>query len=145
MSYDSRIDSVTCSFTVKAHLEKRDALLSPSITFYIHMIQQTTSARTGRTGSSGKHHKCHHIPREDTPMSTPSPSLHTTITQSRIADLSGSRPRLGIVLNLLILIAGLTAPASVAVRERPEVDNLVLSIRTAGEGAVAKTADKEIT
>lgn len=62
-----------------------------------------------------------------------------------MADLFVARPLFGIVINLLILIAGLAALASVDVREMPDVDQPVLSIRTEYEGAVAETVDQEIT
>lgn len=64
---------------------------------------------------------------------------------SCMANLFVSRPILGIVLNLLILIAGLTALSSVDVREMPDVDNPVLSVRTTYEGAVPSTVDQEVT
>ena len=62
-----------------------------------------------------------------------------------LADLFVGRPILGIVINLLILIAGLAALASVDVREMPDVDQPVLSVRTAYEGATPITVDQEIT
>ena len=61
------------------------------------------------------------------------------------ADLFVARPILGIVLNLLIIIAGLAAFASVDVREMPDVDRPVLSVRTTYEGAVPSTVDTEVT
>lgn len=62
-----------------------------------------------------------------------------------IADLFVARPILGVVLNLLILIAGLAALSNVDVREMPDVDRPVLSVRTELEGAVPSTVDTEIT
>ncbi|MBB3993417.1 hydrophobe/amphiphile efflux-1 (HAE1) family protein [Sulfitobacter undariae] len=74
-------------------------------------------------------------------MSTPSaPS-----TKSGFASLFVARPLFGIVINLLILIAGLAALASVDVREMPDVDQPVLSIRTSYEGAVPATVDEQVT
>ena len=64
---------------------------------------------------------------------------------SGVANTFVARPIFGIVINLLILIAGLTALNSVDVREMPDVDNPVLSIRTTYEGAVPSTVDQEIT
>lgn len=64
---------------------------------------------------------------------------------SGFADLFVARPILGIVINLLILIAGLAALAAVDVREMPDVDQPVLSVRTSYEGAVPATVDQEIT
>ncbi|MBU2983154.1 efflux RND transporter permease subunit [Lentibacter algarum] len=61
------------------------------------------------------------------------------------ADTFVARPIFGIVLNLLIIIAGLAALTSVDVREMPDVDNPVISVRTTYEGAVASTVDSEVT
>jgi hydrophobe/amphiphile efflux-1 (HAE1) family protein len=61
------------------------------------------------------------------------------------ADIFVARPIFGIVLNLLIIIAGLAALSSVDTREMPDVDQPVLSVRTTYEGAVASTVDTEIT
>ncbi|WP_417426175.1 efflux RND transporter permease subunit [Hoeflea sp.] len=65
--------------------------------------------------------------------------------KSGLADLFVARPIFGVVINLLILIAGLAALASVDVREMPDVDQPVLSIRTSYEGAVPGTVDQEVT
>ncbi|WP_299965914.1 efflux RND transporter permease subunit [uncultured Roseobacter sp.] len=65
--------------------------------------------------------------------------------RSGLADLIVSRPILGIVLNLLILIAGLAALLNVDVREMPDVNRPVLSVRTEFEGAVPSTVDTEVT
>jgi hydrophobe/amphiphile efflux-1 (HAE1) family protein len=56
-----------------------------------------------------------------------------------------ARPLFGIVINLLILIAGLAALTSVDVREMPDVDRPVLSVRTTYPGAVPQTVDQEVT
>ena len=64
---------------------------------------------------------------------------------SGLADLFVARPIFGFVVNLLILIAGLAALTSVDVREMPDVDQPVLSIRTEYEGATPATVDQEIT
>lgn len=56
-----------------------------------------------------------------------------------------ARPIFGIVINLLILIAGLAALASVDGREMPDVDKPVLSVRTSYVGAVPETVDQEVT
>ncbi|MEM5500272.1 efflux RND transporter permease subunit [Ahrensia kielensis] len=65
-----------------------------------------------------------------------------------ISGLTGTfvaRPILALVLNLLIIIAGLAALNSVDVREMPDVDRPVLSVRTTYTGASAKTVDQEVT
>ena len=64
---------------------------------------------------------------------------------SGFADLFVARSIFGFVVNLLILIAGLAALMSVDVREMPDVDQPVLSIRTQYEGATPATVDQEIT
>ena len=61
------------------------------------------------------------------------------------ADTFVARPILGIVLNLLIIIAGLAALSSVDIREMPDVDRPVLSVRTTYDGAVPTTVDTEVT
>jgi hydrophobic/amphiphilic exporter-1 (mainly G- bacteria), HAE1 family len=73
-----------------------------------------------------------------TPLETSHPSASRT-------NLFVARPIFGIVINLLILIAGLAALSSVDVREMPDVDQPVLSVRTSYEGAVASTVDQEVT
>jgi hydrophobe/amphiphile efflux-1 (HAE1) family protein len=67
------------------------------------------------------------------------------VPKSGFADLFVARPIFGVVINLLILIAGLAAFASIDVREMPDVDQPVLSVRTGYEGAVPATVDQEIT
>lgn len=64
---------------------------------------------------------------------------------SGLASLFIARPIFGIVINLLILIAGLAALVAVNVREMPDVDQPVLSIRTNYDGAVPETVDREVT
>lgn len=65
--------------------------------------------------------------------------------KSGIADVFVARPILALVLNFLIIIAGLAALISVDVREMPDVDQPVLSVRTTYEGASAATVDQEVT
>lgn len=74
-------------------------------------------------------------------MSAPTPQPR----KLDIVNLFVSRPLLGIVINLLILIAGLAALTSVDVREMPNVDQPVLSVRTNYEGAVPATVDQQVT
>ncbi|MCX7565245.1 efflux RND transporter permease subunit [Sulfitobacter sp. F26169L] len=71
------------------------------------------------------------------------PTLQRAVTG--MADLFVARPIFGFVINLLILIAGLAALTSIDVREMPDVDQPVLSIRTQYEGATPATVDQEIT
>jgi HAE1 family hydrophobic/amphiphilic exporter-1 len=62
-----------------------------------------------------------------------------------IAGLFVGRPVLAIVLNLLIVVAGVAAFTGVEVRELPNIDQPVITIRTNYKGATPETIDKEIT
>ena len=62
-----------------------------------------------------------------------------------LAGLSVSRPWLAIVMNLLIVIAGIGALFGVEVRELPDVDRPVVSIRANYPGASPTTVDAEVT
>ena len=67
---------------------------------------------------------------------------------NRISDLpslSVRRPTLVIVLNLLIVIAGLAAIQGVEVRELPDVDRPVVTVRAFFDGASPETMDAEVT
>ncbi|MCG3268206.1 efflux RND transporter permease subunit [Yoonia sp. I 8.24] len=72
-------------------------------------------------------------------------SFEKSAHKAGFADTFVARPILGIVLNLLIIIAGLAALTSVDIREMPDVDQPVLSVRTTYDGAVASTVDTEVT
>ncbi|WP_341214102.1 efflux RND transporter permease subunit [uncultured Limimaricola sp.] len=72
-------------------------------------------------------------------------SIEKRAHKAGFADTFVARPIFGIVLNLLIIIAGLAALTSVDIREMPDVDQPVLSVRTSYEGAVAGTVDTEVT
>ncbi|MEO8667496.1 MAG: efflux RND transporter permease subunit, partial [Bauldia sp.] len=61
------------------------------------------------------------------------------------AGLFVSRPVLAVVLNLLIIVAGIAAFGGVEVRELPNIDQPVITIRTNYTGATPETIDKEIT
>ncbi|SNS57387.1 efflux RND transporter permease subunit [Tropicimonas sediminicola] len=67
------------------------------------------------------------------------------LIRSGFADLFVSRPILAIVLNLLIAIAGLAALTSVEIREMPDVDQPVVSVRINWDGAAPETVDAEVT
>ena len=62
-----------------------------------------------------------------------------------IASLFVRRPVLAIVLNLLIVIAGVAAFMGIEVRELPNIDRPVITVRTSYSGATPETIDKEIT
>jgi hydrophobe/amphiphile efflux-1 (HAE1) family protein len=72
-------------------------------------------------------------------------SFEKRVHKAGFADVFVARPIFGIVLNLLIIIAGLAAFTSVDIREMPDVDRPVLSVRTTYEGAVASIVDSEVT
>lgn len=72
-------------------------------------------------------------------------SFEKSAHKAGFADIFVARPIFGIVLNLLIIIAGLAAFTSVDIREMPDVDRPVLSVRTTYEGAVPSTVDTEVT
>jgi hydrophobic/amphiphilic exporter-1 (mainly G- bacteria), HAE1 family len=55
------------------------------------------------------------------------------------------RPILAIVLNALIVIAGIAALFGVEVRELPDVDRPIITVTTQFSGASAETVDQEIT
>lgn len=72
-------------------------------------------------------------------------SLEKKLGKTGFAHLFVRRPILGIVVNLLIVIAGIAALMAVTVREMPDVDQPVISIRTDYDGAVPATVDQEVT
>ncbi|MFN4168671.1 MAG: efflux RND transporter permease subunit [Pannonibacter phragmitetus] len=55
------------------------------------------------------------------------------------------RPVLAFVMNMLIVVAGLAAFFGVEIRELPDVDQPVISIRTTYNSASAETIDREVT
>jgi HAE1 family hydrophobic/amphiphilic exporter-1 len=63
----------------------------------------------------------------------------------KIAALFVRRPVLALVVNAMIVVAGLAGFFGVEVRELPNVDQPVLSINTNYTGATAETVDREIT
>jgi len=62
-----------------------------------------------------------------------------------LAALFVRRPVLAVVINALIVVAGLAAFFGVEVRELPNVEQPTLSISTSFSGAAAETVDREIT
>jgi HAE1 family hydrophobic/amphiphilic exporter-1 len=62
-----------------------------------------------------------------------------------VASLFVRRPVLAIVLNILIVVAGVAAFNGVEVRELPNIDRPVITIRSNYDGATPETVDKEIT
>ncbi|MBT6084454.1 MAG: efflux RND transporter permease subunit, partial [Rhodospirillaceae bacterium] len=64
---------------------------------------------------------------------------------SDLPSLSVRRPTLIVVLNLLIVIAGLAALLGVEVRELPDMDRPVVTVRAFFDGASPETMDAEVT
>jgi HAE1 family hydrophobic/amphiphilic exporter-1 len=62
-----------------------------------------------------------------------------------IAALCVRRPVLTVVLNLLIVIAGLAAFRGVEIREMPDIDSPVITIRANYSGAAPETMDQQVT
>ncbi|PJK28522.1 efflux RND transporter permease subunit [Minwuia thermotolerans] len=65
--------------------------------------------------------------------------------QGGLAGLSVRRPLLAIVLNLLIIIAGIAALLGVEVRELPNIDRPVVGVRADFPGGSPETIDAEVT
>ncbi|MEC9153654.1 MAG: efflux RND transporter permease subunit, partial [Pseudomonadota bacterium] len=64
---------------------------------------------------------------------------------SALPALAVRRPTLIIVLNLLIVIAGLAAIRGIEVRELPDVDRPIVMVRAFFDGASPETMDAEVT
>lgn len=64
---------------------------------------------------------------------------------SDLPSLSVRRPLLAMVLNLLIALAGIAAVLAVEVRELPNVDRPIVSVRGILPGASPETMDREVT
>jgi HAE1 family hydrophobic/amphiphilic exporter-1 len=82
-----------------------------------------------------------------TDLTEPQPSEPKGIWKggAGIAALCVSRPVLTIVLNLLIVVAGLAALGAIEVRELPSSDQPVITVRTSYTGATPEVVDKEVT
>jgi len=72
-------------------------------------------------------------------------SAATEYHREDIASLAIRRPVLILVLNLLIAIAGIAAFSAVEVRELPDVDVPIVSVRGEMPGASPETMDAEVT
>ena len=62
-----------------------------------------------------------------------------------LPSLSVRRPILAIVMNLLVVIAGVAALLGVEVRELPNVDQPIVTVRVEFPGAAPETMDNEVT
>ena len=58
--------------------------------------------------------------------------------------IASRRPVLTIVLNTLIIIAGIVSYLGIDIREIPDVDRPVVGVRAVYKGASPKTMDSEI-
>ena len=74
--------------------------------------------------------------------------LHLEDARARLTEATKSisalcvrRPVLTVVFNLLIVLAGLAAYNGVEIRELPDVDSPVITIRASYEGATPETID----
>lgn len=76
-------------------------------------------------------------------IETPEPST-ASAGVSDLPSLSIRRPVLALVLNLLIVIAGVAALLAVEVRELPDVDRPIVSVRVEYPGASPATMDAEV-
>lgn len=71
--------------------------------------------------------------------------MKTERPQNSLTALFVRRPVLAFVFNTLIVVAGLAAFFGVEIRELPDVDQPVITIRTDFDGAAAETIDRELT
>src|SRR5688500_9796578 len=62
-----------------------------------------------------------------------------------VSALCVRRPVLTIVFNLLIIVAGMAALQGVEIREMPDVDSPVITIRASYDGAAPETMDTQVT
>ena len=70
---------------------------------------------------------------------------NTNLLKGGLPELGVRRPWLILVLNLLIAIGGLAALLAIEVRELPDVDRPVVSVRAFLPGASPETMDSEVT
>ncbi|SDD99000.1 efflux RND transporter permease subunit [Rhodospira trueperi] len=75
-------------------------------------------------------------------MTDPTPNPEA---RADLPSLAIRRPLLVLVLNLLIALAGVTAILGVEVRELPDVDRPIVSVRGDWPGAAPETMDSEVT
>lgn len=71
--------------------------------------------------------------------------VREAVRHGGIAALVVRRPILAFVFNILIVVAGLAAYVGIEVRELPDVDRPVVTVRTEYTGASPETMDREVT
>lgn len=67
-----------------------------------------------------------------------------TSDRDDLPSISVRRPVLVLVINLLVVIAGIAAILAVEIRELPDVDRPVVTVRTSFPGASPETMDAEV-
>jgi hypothetical protein len=77
--------------------------------------------------------------------SEPSAPATSGLALNDLPALSVRRPLLAMVLNLLIALAGVAAVLAVEVRELPNVDRPIVTVRGILQGASPETMDREVT
>ncbi|MCR9175596.1 MAG: efflux RND transporter permease subunit [Alphaproteobacteria bacterium] len=77
--------------------------------------------------------------------SEPSAPTASGLALNDLPALSVRRPLLAMVLNLLIALAGIAAVLAVEVRELPNVDRPIVTVRGILQGASPETMDREVT
>ncbi|MEO1985705.1 MAG: efflux RND transporter permease subunit [Martelella sp.] len=86
---------------------------------------------------------------EDTPTGDKRDEIEETAvdhaTEHGFTALFVRRPIMALVFNALIVVAGLAAYFGVEVRELPDVDQPVITVRTTFSGASPETVDREVT
>ncbi|MBB4002470.1 efflux RND transporter permease subunit [Aurantimonas endophytica] len=78
-------------------------------------------------------------------MTTPAPPNSRPDGITAFTSLFIRRPVLTIVINLLIVVAGLAAFSAIEIRELPNVDRPVISVSVTFDGASPETVDRQIT
>ena len=75
---------------------------------------------------------------------SPENQAQATARIDDLPSLSVRRPVLVLVLNLLIVIAGIAAVMAIEIRELPDVDRPIVSVRAEYPGASPETMDAEV-
>ncbi|MEO1722815.1 MAG: efflux RND transporter permease subunit [Pseudomonadota bacterium] len=78
-------------------------------------------------------------------MSAQDRQARTSTDTGGLPALSVRRPWLAVVMNLMVMIAGLAALWGIEVRELPDVDRPIVSVRALYPGASPTTIDAEVT
>ncbi|HNP35498.1 MAG TPA: efflux RND transporter permease subunit [Woeseiaceae bacterium] len=73
-----------------------------------------------------------------------SKGIESAVDSNDLPSLSIRRPVLVLVLNLLIVLAGIAAMLAVEIRELPDVDRPIVSVRAEYPGASPETMDAEV-